>query len=349
VEEGLLVLGNPLAQADGGAGRSHARQIVALARRAEEIGLSSVWLGGQPPHDAILSAPLVILAALAELTTRVRLGAVVTLSAGLDPLRAAEDYAGLDVLSGGRVELAVGGGIARCSRPGSERDPHAMDANLQESVELLLELWNQEDVSWEGLSRTPLRSVTIHPRPLQAPHPPLWIVAGAPASTTLAARLGLGLMLPGLLVPPEALLPRIAGYRSAFAEAGQDPARLRVATSSHVHVARDSQTARQRFEPHLMRYATWAARSGASLPDADLPASDARVASRTPDLESLCRGPCICGSPAEVTDRILAAREALGLDLHLAAFDSGGISQGALYDSLERFGAQVLPHLRTAS
>src|SRR5262245_65855150 len=116
MREGLLVLGGHLPNPHTGEKTTSAqrhRQIVEIAVRAEALGFDSVWLGEHHNCDYILSSPPVVLAAIAERTRRLRLGTGVTLLGTLDPLRAAEDYATVDVLSGGRVEVVAGRGILR--------------------------------------------------------------------------------------------------------------------------------------------------------------------------------------------------------------------------------------------
>jgi alkanesulfonate monooxygenase SsuD/methylene tetrahydromethanopterin reductase-like flavin-dependent oxidoreductase (luciferase family) len=112
-----------------------------MAVRAEGLGFDSVWLGEHHLCDYILSAPPVVLAAIAERTTKLRLGTGVTLLGSLDPVRAAEDYATLDALSGGRVEVVAGRGVLRRTYSDFGFDPDCSREQFNEHVELLLRLW----------------------------------------------------------------------------------------------------------------------------------------------------------------------------------------------------------------
>jgi luciferase family oxidoreductase group 1 len=350
MELGLLVLGDQLPNPHTGERLSEAerhRQIVELAVRGEELGLRSVWLGEHHGCDYILSSPPVVLAAIAERTRRLRLGTGVTLLGTLDPLRAAEDYATVDVLSGGRVEVVAGRGILRRTYADFGIDPDRSREAFEEKVELLLRLWREEAVDFAGVHRAPLRAVAARPRPLQRPHPPLWIGGGSSFdSIDLAARLGLPLMLPSVLAPPEAFVPLVERYRARF-QPGPADAAPRVGACSHVHVARDSAAARVRWEPYHMGYIRWVA--GVLIPWGGANVGPAGAAlpmsAPLPDFEMLCRGPSICGSPAEVADRLSAMRERLGLDLHIAMFDHGGIPEAELQDALELYGKEVVPQL----
>jgi alkanesulfonate monooxygenase SsuD/methylene tetrahydromethanopterin reductase-like flavin-dependent oxidoreductase (luciferase family) len=211
-EIGLLSLGDGLD--DAGVGRTtpaeRQRAIVARAVLAERLGFDSVWLAGPVPGGAGPAAPAVVLAAIAARTERVRLGAGVTLLAPLDPLRVAEDYATLDGISGGRVELLAGCGAA--SDPLRRRTDESHE-RFRENVELLRRLWTEAELCWSGRFRAPLERVTVEPRPVQRPHPPLWIEAGTADAVALAAELGLPLLLPCLGSSLERFAPLVDRYR----------------------------------------------------------------------------------------------------------------------------------------
>ena len=173
------------------------RAIVERAVRAEQLGFDSVWLDGDTAHGDELRATAVLLAAIATRTTTLRLGAGIPLCAGLDPLRIAEDVATLDALSSGRVDVVVSArGFAMPSEGVATGDGESRE-RLRETVELLRRLWTETDVCWSGRIRTPLERVTVQPRPVQQPHPPLWIgTGGDPRAGALATELDLPALLP---------------------------------------------------------------------------------------------------------------------------------------------------------
>jgi alkanesulfonate monooxygenase SsuD/methylene tetrahydromethanopterin reductase-like flavin-dependent oxidoreductase (luciferase family) len=345
-ELGVLSLGDCLADPVSGVRPTDAerhRAIVESAVHAEVLGFDSIWLGEHHFCDYVMSAPPVVLAAIAARTERIRLGTGVTLLANLDPVRVAEDYATLDGISSGRVELVAGRGILADTYAAFGQSVDESRERFRENLELLRRLWTETEVHWSGRFRARLDGVTVEPRPVQQPHPPLWIGGGSSAaSVDLAAELGLPLMLPSVLAPPIRFLPLVERYRERFAKAGHDPGRLRVGACNHVHVGRASQQARAFWRPYYRNYLDFVERIWTHR---ERTHPKARVDF---DDERLLEGVAICGSPAEVVDRIAATRQALGLDVHLLMFDLGGLPAGELARTLELFAAEVLPQLRSA-
>jgi alkanesulfonate monooxygenase SsuD/methylene tetrahydromethanopterin reductase-like flavin-dependent oxidoreductase (luciferase family) len=345
VRIGLLSLGDHLADPNTGVRvQSQAdrhRSIVESACVAEAVGFDSFWLGEHHFCDYITSSPPVVLAAIASRTSRLRLGTGVTLLANLDPLRVAEDYATLDCLSAGRAEMVVGRGILADAYEAFGQPPDESRAIYREKLELLLRLWREEDVRWAGRWRGPLSGVTAQPRPVQAPHPPVWIGGGSSVtSADLAAELGLPLMLPSVLAPPALFAPLVERYREKWEAFGHDPLGLRVGACNHLHVRRSSQDARSFWEPYYRNYLQFVDRVWVNR---ELIHPAARVDF---DYARLLRGAAICGSPAEVVARMQETRELLGLDLHLVMLDLGGLPEAELFRTLELFGSEVLPALR---
>lgn len=341
MQVGLLSLGDLITDPVTGQRRSAAerhRSIVDQAIAAERFGFSNVHLGEHHFCEYILSSPAVVLAAIAERTTTLRLSTGVTLGVNLDPVRIAEDYATIDVLSGGRVEPVIGRGtFFPHTFAGFGQDATQARATFAEHLELLVRLWSEENVTWSGRFRSPLDGVTTHPRPVQLPHPPIWVGGGAsPESVELAARLGLGLMLPTVFGAMEMFVPMVELYESRWAVHGHDPARRRIGCVSHAHVAPTSAAARRRWEPRYRAYIEWVN---------DLVRRSTGGASRglgAFDFDRLCTTTAICGSPAEVVDRMGMMRELLHLDTHIVMFDMGGLPDDALFDTIELFGTDAL-------
>jgi alkanesulfonate monooxygenase SsuD/methylene tetrahydromethanopterin reductase-like flavin-dependent oxidoreductase (luciferase family) len=334
---GLLSLADHLPDPTSGAHASQAerlRAIVDCAVLAEQAGFEHLGLGEHHFRHYIVSSPFMLLSTIAARTSRIRLGTSVTLLANLDPVRVAEDFATLDVISNGRAEMTVARGVETPTQVAfGIRDESELRPRFEENLRLLLRLMTEESVTWTGRFRSPLCDVRLEPRPLQSPHPPVYVGGGlSNVSCDLAAELELPLCLPSLFCFPEDYEPILARYRGKMESRGAT-AKAEVAYPSFVHVARTSQEARARWQPYLESYVRGAVdyRSGQGRPL---------------DYESLLRGAAICGSPAEVVDRLGAVNAQLGLSLHYLMPDLGGLPSPLLWEVMELLGAEVLPQLR---
>jgi alkanesulfonate monooxygenase SsuD/methylene tetrahydromethanopterin reductase-like flavin-dependent oxidoreductase (luciferase family) len=317
------------------------RAVVEAAVVADAAGFRGVHVGEHHGLEYIYSAPPVILSAIGERTSRLRLSTAVTLAANLDPVRAAEDYATVDALSGARCEVVVGRGnffVSTYALFGQRiEDSHELFA---EAVELLVQLWSGKEITWPGSAhRAPLEAFTLQPPPESGI--PLWIGGGASASTAeLAARLGLDLMLPSAFGNPEIFKPVVDTYREKFATYGHSRP-PRVGACWHVNVDKDSQQARKRWEP---RYRGYFELMKEIIPrvNPDPPA----FITKPFDFDFLTsRGPALVGSPAEVADRLNAGAQMLTADTNLIYLDMGGMPGAEFSDMIELIGNDVLPQL----
>jgi len=341
---GVMTLGDWMVDPVTGTGESQAQRFAAIvdaAVAADRSGLYSFNIGEHHFIDYIVSAPPVVLAAIAARTERIRLGTAVTLMANLDPVRVAEDYATVDLLSGGRLELVAGrGNFFAHTFDAFGQDVEESRARFDEGVDLLLDLWEGETIAWEGKFRPPLRGYTAQPRPLQSP-PPVWIGGGSSQeSAELAARRGLGLMLPSAFGNPEVFMPVVDFYLERFAAHGHDGIEPRIGCCWHVSVGPEGPATRARWEPRYGRYHQWMnellRQVNPQLPNFLKPFDYDWL---------LSKGPAIAGSPAEVVDRVGSMGEMLGADLHLLYLDMGGMPGGEFVDMVELIGAEVAPQL----
>lgn len=340
MELGLYTFGDlPTGVRGAEAARQRLSEIVAAARLAEEAGLSVFGVGEHHRSDYAISAPGVVLGAIAAVTTSIKLTTAVTILSSADPVLVFEDFATVDLLSGGRAELTVGRGAFIESFPLFGHALEDYDALYIEKLDLLLKLFQSERVSWQGRFRPALRDAEIAPRPLPSQHP-VWIGAGGtPESAMRAGRLGLPLNLANIGGEPARFKPFIDLYRRSAAEAGHDTARLKVGISSHLHVQQDSQTARDEFYPFYARYI------GHNLPNRDRGWQVSRS-----DYEALAgpRGALFVGSPQEIVDKILYEHELFRHDRFMAQIDIGGLPFAKVAAAIELLGAQVLPQVRKA-
>ena len=321
--------------------------ILDLVVKSEELGFDSFHIGEHHGCDFITSTPAVFLAAAAMKTKKIRLSTATALLPTIDPIRFAEDYATLDLLSHGRAEVIVSRGIIARSYLDLGFDYAKSNELFKEKILLVLQLWKEENVSWEGISRPPINGYTMQPRPLQKPTVPMWVGGGfSEDSVLLAAEMGLPLMLPSVIAPPTQFVGFIETYREKFQDRGFGKAQ--VGALCHMHCAKDMKTVRKRFAPRQVEYVGWV--GGTLLPwglKPFLPEGEDPTPIPPPDFDYLItEGPVVAGSPQQVLDRLSEFKEVAGLDRQLFHVDQGALPQKDLFESLELVSEKVLPHLR---
>jgi alkanesulfonate monooxygenase SsuD/methylene tetrahydromethanopterin reductase-like flavin-dependent oxidoreductase (luciferase family) len=345
---GLMTLGDLMADPVTGetmTPEARYRMLIDASVAADRLGLHSMNLGEHHGLGYQVSAPPVVLAAIAERTSQLRLSTAVALLANLDTFRLAEDYATVDVISSGRVEMVVGRGNFFAST--YELFGQSVDESrdrFDEALRLLVDLWPGKGLHWSGRFRAPINGEPLVPTPIQQGVPPVWVGGGSSADTALiAADLGLKLMLPSAFGPPEKFREAVDIYLERFEQAGH-PHAPEVGASWHVNVARNSQDAKDRWEPRYRNYHTWTQdllkRVNPNIPDYLI---------RPFNYPWLCEsGPAVVGSPAEVAERIGKLGAMLGADLHLCYVDMGGLPAAEYLDQIELLGTEVLPQLAGA-
>jgi probable LLM family oxidoreductase len=284
-----------------------------------------------------VSSPIVPLAAAAARTRRIRLSSAVTVLSSDDPVRVFQDFATLDLLSGGRAEIMAGRGSFIESFPLFGYDLRDYDELFAEKLDLLLRLRQSERVRWTGRHRAPIDDLGVYPRPLQDPLP-VWIaVGGTPKSVIRAGMLGLPLALAIIGGEPERFAPLVQLYREAAREGGHDPAALPVGINSHAYVAETSQRAADEFFPS---YAGMMNKIGEERGWSRLtrPAFDAL---RSP------RGALVVGSPQQVAEKILFQHEVFGHQRFLAQISVGAMPHRDVLRAIELLGTEVAPIVRT--
>jgi len=323
--------------AAGAAGaRQRLRELVEQAELADRVGLDVVAVGEHHRADFAVSSPAVVLAALAERTARARLSSAVTVLSSDDPVRVYQDFATVDLLSGGRAEIMAGRGSFTESFPLFGYDLDDYDELFAEKLELLLRLIAEERVTWSGRHRAPVDGLGVYPRPLQEPLP-VWIaVGGTPKSVVRAALLGLPLAVAIIGGEPARFAPLVELYREAAREGGHDPAALPVSINSHTYVAETSEQAADEFFP---AYASMMTRIGRERGWPPM-TREQYEQGRSP------RGHLLIGSPREVADKILAQHELFGHDRFLAQMSLGTLPHAHAMRSIELLGTEVVPLVR---
>ncbi|HXV94917.1 MAG TPA: Atu2307/SP_0267 family LLM class monooxygenase, partial [Gaiellaceae bacterium] len=282
------------------------REVLEEAELAEEVGLDVFGVGEHHRPDFAVSAPAVVLAAVAARTERIRLTSTVTVLSSDDPVRVFEEFATLDLLSGGRAEIMVGRGSFIESFPLFGYDLADYDSLFAEKLELLLRLRESARVTWAGRHRAPLDGQGVYPRPLQEPLP-VWVaVGGTPESAVRAGRLGLPMMLAIIGGMPERFVPFARIHREAAEQAGREPSPA-LGVNSHTYVAETSERAAEEFFPAYTGMMNAVGRERGWAP----------IGRKEFDELRSPRGALAVGSPDELAEKILFEHELFGHDRFL--------------------------------
>jgi probable LLM family oxidoreductase len=307
------------------------RDLLEEAELADRTGLEVFGVGEHHRPDFAVSSPATALAAIAARTRDIRLTSAVTVLSSDDPVRVFQDFATIDLLSGGRAEIMAGRGSFIESFPLFGFDLDDYDDLFAEKLELLLRLRDSEHVDWAGSRhRAAIDGLGVYPRPLQDPLPVWLAVGGNPPSAIRAATLGLPMALAIIGGEPARFAPLVELYRRAGG--------TQVSINSHAYVAETDEQAAEEFFP---AYAGMMNRIGAERGWSPMvrPQFDAL---RSP------RGALVVGSPETVTKKILAQHDIFDHGRFLAQMSVGPMPHDQVMRSLELFGNEVAPAVREA-
>jgi len=337
VELGLFTFAELPVDAPGGRSLSPAQRLANLleeAALADELGLDVYGVGEHHRPDFVVSTPAVVLAAVAARTSRIRLTSAVTVLSSDDPVRVFQEFATVDLLSGGRAEIMAGRGSFIESFPLFGYDLRLYDELFAEKLELLLRLREDEHVTWQGRLRPPIDGRGVYPRPVQEPLP-VWVaVGGSPESAARAGSLGLPMALAIIGGLPERFTAFADLHRRAAHEAGHG--RLPLSINSHGFVAESRRRAIELSYPYE---ASAMNRIGRERGWPPLGRADYEQA-------ATLRGANFVGSPEEVAEKILWQHELFGHDRFLLQLSVGGMPHAETMRSIELFGTQVAPLVR---
>jgi alkanesulfonate monooxygenase SsuD/methylene tetrahydromethanopterin reductase-like flavin-dependent oxidoreductase (luciferase family) len=316
-------------------------QALTAARRAEELGYDAVALGERHAGPFLSSGVTVLLGAIAAATSRVRIQTGVCVLSILDPVRVAEDYATIDQLSRGRLELVIGKGNEARQLPLFDVEPGQQWDQLAEKYELLRRLWREENLTWTGNFRAPLHDATTLPRPF-AGAPRVWHgSATTQTSAALAARWGDPLFSANAIQPRENYKALIDHYRAEYDRHGHDPRYAYVAAGAgFLFLADTTQQARQHYGPIYAKMVEFFNRPGNHTPGNEMTFRDIDHA--------IAEGPALVGSPQQIIDKIGYFHEAFGHDLQSFSLPTMLPHEQQL-EMLERLVTEVIPVVRRAA
>ena len=333
--------------ASGFTERQRYRDIMAQIELGDALGFDVAWLGEIhfSRTFSILADPLMVLAAAAQRTTCIRLGTAVTLLPLHNPIKIAEEAATADILSDGRLEFGVGRGVAY-QYPGYGILPEESRERFEEALDFILLAWNNQTFSFDG-KHFRASDLSVVPRPVQSPHPPVRIAANSPDSFPFAGRRKLPIFASPLINPPDKLKAGLAVYHDTLpgGSAGD------VALAFPVHVAASRTQARQDCEAGLLRFLREATGLNRPLRETDVKGFEAfrevlaqleRVKYEDFDCEI-----GVFGDPDYCIDRVQELRREYGMDEFICYFNQGGIMDHAMVkNSMTLFAKEVIPHCR---
>ncbi|WP_440115571.1 LLM class flavin-dependent oxidoreductase [Paenibacillus sp. QZ-Y1] len=306
--------------------------ILEQAQLAERLGFDAYGIGERHGAPFLSSSPPVMLTAVAAATSRIRLLTTVTVLSILDPVRVAEDYATLDQLSGGRLEMIIGKGNDHRHYPLFGISEEEQWDSLSERYELLKRLWTEEDVTWQGTYRPPLHEVTTQPRPLQQSIPIWHGSASSTRSTELAAKYGEPLFTSNSFHPQAKYKALIDHYRERLEHYGHDAERAVIGSGAgSLYLADTREEAIRRYTPYYEAFHATAAAQHNQSPFKNLE-------------DNIAHGPVLIGSPDQVIEKILNYHAAYGHQVLSISVD--GLSRSEQLEQVERFAKEVAPVLR---
>ena len=335
LEFGIYTLGDHLTNPYTGeriSAQQRIKEIIEFARLAEQAGIDFFSVGESHQDYFATQAHTVVLSAIAQATSKIKIGSSSTIISTLDPVRVYEDFAAIDLISDGRAEIIAG----RASRVGvfdllgyNLRDYEEL---FEEKFDLLLKINEEEVVNWSGAYRAPLRNARIIPRPLNGSLPIWRAVGGHPASAVKAGYAGVPMFLAMLGGPATSFKVSIDAFREAAKRAGHDPSELPVATAGFFYAAETTQQALAEYYPHI--------NEGMKLTNGQgFPKQHFAQGGDTRNIMNV-------GSPQQIIEKILYQHEVFGHQRYIAQLDFGGVPFDKIKKNIEYIATDILPAIR---
>ena len=316
---------------------------IAQCQLADELGFDAAWLAELHfnPRFSVMPAPMMIASAIALTTKRIRIGNAVNLLPLHQPVRLAEEAATLDVLSNGRAIFGVGRGAMPSHFQGYGIDQEEGRDRFLEALELVLGLWDQEDFTYQG-KYYQAHGYTVTPRPVQRPHPPVYVAANSADTFGIVGSLGHNILVAPTIVTTEGALAGLASYRAELAENGHDAAKIKVNVNVPMHVAADEKEAKAAFTKTIDNYL-------GTLRDIGASGGSSRGSSRAFSLtaESVMEEFAAVGTPDQVAAKLERFQEMYGPQEIMCWFNIGGMLPHAEVESSMRlFAEEVMPRFQ---
>ena len=335
MEFGIYTLGDHIPNPHTGeriSAEQRIHEIIDLAKLAEQAGIDFFSVGESHQEYFATQAHSVVLAAIAQATSKIKIASSSTIISTSDPVRVYEDFATIDLISKGRTEIIAG----RASRVGLfdllGYDLRDYEELYEEKLELLLKINEEEVVNWNGQFRAPLNNAKVIPRP-QNGSLPIWrAVGGPPASAIKAGNAGVPMFLATLGGPATSFKASIDAYREAAERSGFEASKLPISTAGFFFAAETTQQAQRESYPHINQ--------GMQLINGrGYPKQHFAQGADTRDVMNI-------GSPQQIIEKILYQHEVFGHQRYIAQMDFGGVPFDKLMKNIELIGTEILPTIK---
>ena len=327
------------------------RETLEQVRLAEELGYDSVWLAQHHFSEyGIAGALAVVAAAVARETKRLRIGTAVSILPFQHPIHQAEDWATVDILSGGRLDFGVGRGYQPAEFAGFGVNQNNATDLFIESIDIIKKAWTEDRFSYDG-KMYQIKDLAVYPKPIQKPHPPMYVAALQPASYERVGQLGLGVLAAPLITPLEMVKSNLDVYRRALREIGGDPDSMEYPMQQMVYVAETNERARQEAKPYFEWYYSTISRLIAP-PQGQQAANTYRFYQKSQthlakvDMDYLweTRSAAV-GDPVRVAEILTMMKTEYGMNHLMAWVGVGGIEHEKVVRSMTLLKQEVLPRV----
>lgn len=333
--------------------RQRYQDTLAQIEHGDRLGFETAWLAELHfvPEFSVMSAPLIVAAAAAQRTKRIRLGIAVSLLPLHNPIRTAEEVATVDLLSDGRLTFGVGRGTNTLQYGGFNIPMHESRDRFREALDIITHAWTNERVTYEG-KYFQVKDVSVYPRPLQQPHPPMRIATNSSDTFPLAGDLGYAMFSSLVVVPLPRFRRDLAVYWQHFDAAGHQRTGNEVAMLFPLYVAETEEEAQRVPRESIMHYFDVVAKRmvvGAGEVDEATRERNKEMQARLQRLTfaEVRENVAIIGTPEHCIERIKWLREEFQVSELIGWFNPGGLmTPDTVQTSMSRFATQVMPHFQ---
>jgi len=338
----------------------HRAQIVKnqmeLMIESERLGYDSVWPAEHHFSEyGYCASPQVSLAAVAARTSTIRLGTGVVVLPFHNPVRVAEDFAFIDLMSDGRVDLGIGRGYQPIEFAGFGIDQTKSREIFDEGVQVLHKCWTEDRFSFHG-KHYHYDDLCVRPKPLQQPHPPIYMACLSPETFAIAGRYGYNVLMSTVFgLTPELAKEGMDAYRKSRKEAGFDPNGGKISCLIMVYPGKTMEEARETFGPRVTWYYRTIAKYVAPPQGQKAVAgyegyTDSRDLAATVEFDDLVDGSSIvCGDVGHCKEKLIGLAQEFGFDELLCWTRIGGLENPKVLSAMELMGSEVLPAVRKAA